>query len=424
VHMPLDSNLTDVAGGHATALIDGAAGSTSYIPGRVNNGLMFDNPLSTAADIDYVSIDYTLTDDGAIALWFTPDSLYNYNSIVANSVDPNDWEMWVYGDGIARARIESDGPVSKPDVIAGQTYHIAWTWDRDIGNPSQATVNLYFDGILIESNTGTWVDPDTTVFIAGGNGNYGANGLFDDFRIYDHTLSATEVSVLSEPLSLRIDRGNGEIFLENNYDFGVTIDSYEITSLSGSLDSMNWYSLEEQDYEGNGAPGTGNGWEEAGGVNAEQLIESYLTGDSIIAGGASISLGNAFAVGGAEDVVLAYHAAGGPTVNNIGTVSYFGATVANADFDADGDVDGADFLTWQLGNGSAGGLAQGDANGDGVVDAADVAVWRSQFGTSSGAGVAQVPEPSSAILISLVLISLATLSRRQRDWIHGSNLGI
>jgi hypothetical protein len=50
----------------------------------------------------------------------------------------------------------------------------------------------------------------------------------------------------------------------------------------------------------------------------------------------------------------------------------YGTVVApdeDADFDADGDVDGADFLTWQRGVGVGGVThSMGDANGDAVVD--------------------------------------------------------
>jgi hypothetical protein len=63
---------------------------------------------------------------------------------------------------------------------------------------------------------------------------------------------------------------------------------------------------------------------------------------------------------------------------------------ARADFDADGDVDGADFLTWQRGLGTfvAATASAGDADRDGNVTADDLAVWRGQFGSAGGAAVA------------------------------------
>lgn len=87
----------------------------------------------------------------------------------------------------------------------------------------------------------------------------------------------------------------------------------------------------------------------------------------------------------------------------------------NADFDADGDVDGLDFLVWQRGFGLTGQTdnSLGDANGDGDVDAADLGVWQNQYG--SGAVVAAstaVPEPATIVLVVTGCAALA-LGRRK-----------
>ncbi|HMO84692.1 MAG TPA: hypothetical protein PKC18_07210, partial [Lacipirellulaceae bacterium] len=52
-----------------------------------------------------------------------------------------------------------------------------------------------------------------------------------------------------------------------------------------------------------------------------------------------------------------------------------------ADFDGNHVVDGADFLAWQRGLGSAG---PGDADGNGVVDADDLVHWRDEHGRTAG----------------------------------------
>ena len=86
----------------------------------------------------------------------------------------------------------------------------------------------------------------------------------------------------------------------------------------------------------------------------------------------------------------------------------------DADFDGDGDVDGADFLTWQRGVGVGTDLTTGDANDDNVVDGDDLAIWSDQFGAPpSIAAVAQIPEPAgAAILVIGSIAMLATLRRR------------
>jgi hypothetical protein len=75
--------------------------------------------------------------------------------------------------------------------------------------------------------------------------------------------------------------------------------------------------------------------------------------------------------------------------------------VGRADFDSDGDVDGADFLRWQRGLGAAAGaaLGQGDSNADGDVDAADLADWIAQFGTSAVTPASAIPEPACVTMV-------------------------
>jgi len=86
---------------------------------------------------------------------------------------------------------------------------------------------------------------------------------------------------------------------------------------------------------------------------------------------------------------------------------------ANADFDADGDVDGGDFLAWQRGLGGNGGLALGDADGDGVIDAADFALWKQHF-AEGAAPAAATPEPASTALVAMGLCTTAMTRRSSR----------
>ena len=80
----------------------------------------------------------------------------------------------------------------------------------------------------------------------------------------------------------------------------------------------------------------------------------------------------------------------------------------NANFDGDGDIDGADFLTWQQGFGILSGalLSEGDADSNGTVNGADLAVWEGQFGPAALAAAVAVPEPTSATLLFCGLLAL------------------
>jgi hypothetical protein len=76
----------------------------------------------------------------------------------------------------------------------------------------------------------------------------------------------------------------------------------------------------------------------------------------------------------------------------------------SGDLDADNDVDGADFLTWQRGFGSQ-------------YNAATLDAIKAQFGTNlNGTGVSAVPEPCSAILVTLAGIALFNRASRRRAY--------
>ncbi len=96
--------------------------------------------------------------------------------------------------------------------------------------------------------------------------------------------------------------------------------------------------------------------------------------------------------------------------------------VLPGDSDGDMDVDGADFLQWQHGQGMATGALSidGDLDGDGDVDQYDEWIIRNNLGVTSAASgqipFLQIPEPTSSIL-SLLTLAFTLLASR----IHGSD---
>jgi hypothetical protein len=141
-----------------------------------------------------------------------------------------------------------------------------------------------------------------------------------------------------------------------------------------------------------------------------------------VTNGANLSLGTAFNTAGAHDLVFRY-----------GTIT---SGVNSADFDLDGDLDGADFLLWQRGVGTTDATrADGDADGDpdgpnqpelADVDAADLAIWQAgvfrpqrpliqgfiRYVSGASAGV---PEPGGVILAGLGVCAIAAGNRRKRN---------
>ena len=84
---------------------------------------------------------------------------------------------------------------------------------------------------------------------------------------------------------------------------------------------------------------------------------------------------------------------------------------ASADFDTDGDVDGADFLAWQRGFGTPGAdKTDGDADNDNDVDGVDLGIWETNYGSGATllAAVTSGPSPvaSAALIDAAIALSL------------------
>jgi hypothetical protein len=84
------------------------------------------------------------------------------------------------------------------------------------------------------------------------------------------------------------------------------------------------------------------------------------------------------------------------------------STAGPGDFDSDGDVDGADFVTWQTNFPAASGHTRetGDADGDGDVDGADFVVWQTNFPSPPAPGITPVPEPAGALAASFAMVAM------------------
>jgi hypothetical protein len=100
------------------------------------------------------------------------------------------------------------------------------------------------------------------------------------------------------------------------------------------------------------------------------------------------------------------------------------APALEADFDADGDVDGDDLANWTSGFATSGSAtyAKGDADADQDVDGADFLIWQQQLGgrVLASAATATVPEPAALVLGSLT-VGMAAISRRRLPMIREPN---
>ncbi|HJQ81621.1 MAG TPA: hypothetical protein VJ828_16785 [Lacipirellulaceae bacterium] len=225
----------------------------------------------------------------------------------------------------------------------------------------------------------------------------------DDAALDDISLRA--VPIESTLMFLEVNTTTGQVTLKNQIGQPINIDYYEVTSASGSLNATAWNSLQEQNRAGFPAGnGSGNGWEQFGAAGSRVIGESYLRGNSAVTNNASVGLGQAFNVGGAQDLVFQYS-----EVDDAGSVLL-------GDYNNNGTVDAADYVIWR----------KTDTSQQGYTD------WRTNFGATGGpsgpgtlmqgfvryvtAGVgsgAAAPEPAGVLLVGMGLASLAVATWRR-----------
>ena len=196
---------------------------------------------------------------------------------------------------------------------------------------------------------------------------------------------------------LEVNIITGAMTLKGDPTYGFNMNYYQITSAGNSLDDDGWLSLTDQDFEGSGLPdGSGDGWEEYGGVGPHGLAEGWLLGSSTIGATSTISLGDAYdETVDAQDLVFTYRTDNAQIISGTeltGTVVY----VIPGDFNNDGLVDGRDFLKWQRDGGSQ----------------AELMDWENSYGALT-ANIATVPEPTSLALLAVGVLGL--YCRRGRE---------
>ncbi|QDU58692.1 dockerin type I domain-containing protein [Aeoliella mucimassa] len=253
------------------------------------------------------------------------------------------------------------------------------------------------------------ISSDLEVRITRGTNNAGINGI--------QLIERSDVPFLT----LMVDTVTGVMAIQNNSGEAVDFDAYQIESADGSLNPTGFRSLEDQDYEGNGASGSGHGWEELGVPSANLMGEAFLADSSVLDVGSSVLLGSSFTAESVEDLVFRYHQTGSFTQK--GRVEYCENCLfidLQGDYNSDGVVNLADYTVWRDSLGSTSDLrANGDDTGasQGVVDATDYQVWKANFGASTGASQAvantQVPEPSSVTLCCLLAIGFVPFGLRR-----------
>jgi hypothetical protein len=206
-------------------------------------------------------------------------------------------------------------------------------------------------------------------------------------------------------LTLQVNTSTGAVSILNEQSVNFDMSYYEIRSPAGALNLAGWTSLDDAE---TGDP-LGDGWDEATNSSANILSEVNLQSMATFEPQDFLSLGNAFSVGGAQNLRF-YYAGPEATMLREGLVSYVTTPGIPGDFNEDGKVDAADYVVWRKTDGTPTGYN----------------LWRTNFGRTSGSGSsltagAAVPEPSTMLLGAFGLLLWVTAV--VRDARHSKNNG-
>ncbi|TWT76824.1 hypothetical protein Pla123a_22470 [Posidoniimonas polymericola] len=331
--------------------------------------------------------------------------------------------------------VEGTGPLS-----VGEEHHVVVTLDQvDTSVNPNGTLSLYLNGALVSSGPVVG-DGNDVPFDAGlmndvnnwlGRAQWPDplfDGSYNEFNVYDHALSATEVSdafaagpVASEAIpTLIVDRATGEMTLTNLEGDSLSLAGYNISSAAGALDSAGWTSINA------GGTFDPNGNWVASSTTAELIAEADGGDGGDLSSGEEASIGAAWSPSRIEDVAFNFTLVGGTEM--IGEVQYVNVDggYARSDLDADGDVDADDFAAFVANSGAdLSGLSlyesavSGDLDGDGDNDYRDFRLFKADFIAANGSVAfaalsgAAAPEPAAATLALLVTGVVAGVRRRR-----------
>lgn len=321
--------------------------------------------------------------------------------------------------------------------------HLVVVIDQTGGLPG--TVDLYVEGSHV-GQADVAAGLDFTSMVDNNNwlgrsqwGDPSFNGSYDEFRMYDHPLSAAEVTNSfnngpvpppSIPLTptLTVDRNTGSMILQGGQTANQVV-GYSIQSAFGTLDQAGWTPITDN----KDAPSPGDGMFDsndhwtiltAPGVHTDFSEFEFDGGDGGELGVGeflSLSSSGGWIKSTVEDLEMELKLDNGTTVAvEVVYTGNGGEGYVRSDLNFDGEIDELD---WPLFRDNAEldlsalslaeAYARGDLDGDGDNDYEDFRLFQADFDAAAGfegalAALIAVPEPGTAVLlIGLVAVGWA-----------------
>ena len=318
----------------------------------------------------------------------------------------------------------TNGPVDVLQMTRDWNANATWNdFGGDGVTPGVDTLSDPFDS-LIDLEEDLVASFDVTEIVAawaGGADNFGfgiRNNSTDGWDVltvdeggFPAPFLTVEIEVPA-PARLEIDSQTGFGKLVSLVDFDFELRGYELLNELGELDGAGWSAtnLDARNVDTGDPTDPGNQWQT---VNDEgvQLFEAYLLGV-----GSTMSPGEELLIGRVVDpanlqqgdlelpatLITTNFLGGGDEFNTFSNmeVVFTDFQQLPGDFNADGRVDNADYVSWREGLGT-------------TFSDADFEVWRLALGASAvSPPPASVPEPAAVCLVITGILGIGVSGRR------------
>ncbi len=248
-----EPNIVDVTGHSSNALIQGAGVIST--DGKAGKALYLPTVAKPAAD--YVQLPDGIVEsltDFTITVWVKLDNHQNWARILDFGTGEGT-NMFLTGSngGVSRFVIKTDNVIGEKNVDGPVIPTGTWTHIAVIGDLSNSTVRMYFNGVMVGENTSFTSTPasmGTTTANYLGKAQYndpGYNGYIDELKIYNRPLSRLE---LMEMLGINATVVNAFDAFDMNSILGTNVKFNEIdsnltlpTSFNGAI--LTWTSSDE-----------------------------------------------------------------------------------------------------------------------------------------------------------------------------------
>lgn len=212
VWLPLNGNLYNQGLSDLTVTSTTINASENGIIGKCMSGYTDYFNVFEMAGKKQISVAYWIRLNTAIATdgldtfrWYSTDGDNEYCG--SNELSTN--------DTLTRLLFQNE-IISGTSITVGKWYHFIFTIDYENGKAI-----FYINGSVV----GTSLNVETTHYLTGHNFMIGENGLdasYNDFRIYDHILSAKEVNELSKGLIIHYPFNDSILNLNDNIIYDVS----------------------------------------------------------------------------------------------------------------------------------------------------------------------------------------------------------